>query len=303
MSKASRWRKHLDRLASISAARLGRTRSTRNLEKCSEAIEGCLTAAGNPAVAAVAVSNQRESAVAWVRRTGEPIGPLVSWQCRRSSAFCEDLRQAGMGPTVLERTGLPLDPMFTASKIRWLLENSSDGQERAADGEICVGTVDSWLLWNLTGGRVHQCDMTNASRTQLFNIHTLDWDDELLEVFGVPRVSLPEVRSSSSHFGDTVALGPLTSGTPVGSLIGDSHGAMYGHGRYEPGTVKATYGTGGSLMSPISEVVISQHGWQQRSGGLITRRYVPSRKYLRYGRSRNGCATSSVLRKLKPSPN
>lgn len=225
-----------------------------------EAIEGCLTAAGNPAVAAVAVSNQRESAVAWVRRTGEPIGPLVSWQCRRSSAFCEDLRQAGMGPTVLERTGLPLDPMFTASKIRWLLENSSDGQERAADGEICVGTVDSWLLWNLTGGRVHQCDMTNASRTQLFNIHTLDWDDELLEVFGVPRVSLPEVRSSSSHFGDTVALGPLTSGTPVGSLIGDSHGAMYGHGRYEPGTVKATYGTGSSLMSPISEVVISQHG-------------------------------------------
>lgn len=224
------------------------------------AIDGCLNAAGQPSVAAVAISNQRESAVAWERATGEPIGPLVSWQCRRSSAFCEQLRQQGLADKVLQRTGLPLDPMFTASKIRWLLDSVPNGAERAADGEICVGTVDSWLLWNLTGGATHRCDMTNASRTQLFNIHTLDWDDELLAAFGIPRAAMPEIAYSSSHFGETVGVGTLPAGTPIGSMIGDSHGAMYGHGQYQPGAVKATYGTGSSLMSPVEQVVISDHG-------------------------------------------
>lgn len=223
-------------------------------------IDSCLAAAGQLPVAALAISNQRESAVAWDRKTGEPIGPLVSWQCRRSSAFCEQLRRQGLADDVLARTGLPLDPMFTAAKIRWLLDNSPNGFERAVNGEICVGTVDSWLLWKLSGGTAHRCDMTNASRTQLFNLHSLDWDDDLLEIFGVPRAALPEIAFSSSCFGETINVGSLPAGTQIGSMIGDSHGAMYGHGLYESGTVKATYGTGSSLMSPISQVVISHHG-------------------------------------------
>ena len=117
-----------------------------------------------------------------------------------------------------------------------------------------------WLLWNLTGGATHRCDMTNASRTQLFNIHTLDWDDELLAAFGIPRAAMPEIAYSSSHFGETVGVGTLPAGTPIGSMIGDSHGAMYSHGQYQPGAVKATYGTGSSLMSPVEQVVISDHG-------------------------------------------
>lgn len=224
------------------------------------AVDQCLNAAGHPKVAAVAISNQRESAVAWDRHTGLPVGPLVSWQCRRSASLCERLRNEGHSQLVLERTGLALDPMFSASKIRWLLDNTPDGHARAANGDIFVGTVDSWLLWNMTGGKLHQCDMTNASRTQLFNIRTLEWDRDLLEIFGVPLPALPTVRYSSYHFGETVRIGALPANTPVGSMIGDSHGAIYGHGQYMPGTVKATYGTGSSLMTPLSEIVVSQHG-------------------------------------------
>ena len=234
------------------------------------AIEQCLTLANNPAVAAVAVSNQRESAVAWDRITGMPIGPLVSWQCRRSAPLCEQLRNEGYSQPVLDRTGLALDPMFTASKIRWLLDNAENGHKRTTNGEICVGTVDSWLLWNMTGGKAHQCDMTNASRTQLFNIHTLDWDPELLDAFGIPRAALPDVHYSSYLFGETVQIGSLPAGTPIGSMIGDSHGAMYGHGEHRPGTVKATYGTGSSLMTPLSEIVISQHGLSTTIGWADT---------------------------------
>lgn len=224
-----------------------------------DAVAECLSTAGRPCIAAVAISNQRESAVAWDRRTGEPIGPLVSWQCRRGSARCDALRREGWAERILQRTGLTLDPMFSASKIAWLLDHCPDGRGRAANGEICVGTVDSWLLWNLTAGRVHRCDLTNASRTLLFDLHALDWDDELLEAFGVPRAALPELAYSSAHFGAVEALGSL-AGAPVGAMIGDSHGAMYAHGRYDPGTVKATYGTGSSLMSPLSRALISRRG-------------------------------------------
>jgi glycerol kinase len=144
--------------------------------------------------------------------------------------------------------------------MRWLLDHAPQGRARAERGELCIGTVDSWLLWNLTGGVRHQCDVTNASRTQLFNLRTLGWDPELLDIYGVPLAALPEVQPSSFLFGETAQVGHLPAGVPIGSLIGDSHGALFGHGGFAPGSVKATYGTGSSLMSPISEVTFSRRG-------------------------------------------
>jgi len=211
-------------------------------------------------VAAVGISNQRESVLIWDRSSGEPLGPCITWQCHRTAGFCAELREAGHNPMVLERTGLTLDPMFSASKARWLLEHTAHGMARAEQGEICVGTVDAWLLWNLTGGRSFCCDVTNASRTQLFSLQALDWDPELLALFGIPRAALPEVRLSSADYGETVALEGIPAGLPIGALIGDSHAALFGHAGFAPGVIKATYGTGSSLMTPTAEPVYSQSG-------------------------------------------
>jgi glycerol kinase len=225
-----------------------------------DGINDCLAQAEHPKLAAIGITNQRESVIAWDRRTGEPAGPCVVWQCRRSAGFCEELRRRGLEPLLRERTGLAIDPLFSASKARWLLDHIPDGQRKAEQGDLCLGTVDSWVLWNLTGGAVHACDATNASRTQLLNLHRLEWDEELLSVFGVPRGALPEVRRSSGVFGESVAAGRLPGGVPVGSLIGDSHAAMFGHAAFRPGSVKATYGTGSSLMSLIESPVCSNGG-------------------------------------------
>ncbi|MFN8564872.1 MAG: FGGY-family carbohydrate kinase [Anaerolineae bacterium] len=229
-------------------------------QSVTRAIDACLKAAGNPGLIGVAVSNQRESGIAWERSTGKPVGPLVSWQCRRTTPLVAALRTPEFEAEVLQRTGLVLDPMFTAAKFRWLLDHTPDGKRRAADGDICVGTVDSWLLWNLTGGRQHRTDMSNASRTELFNIDALAWDETLLDTFGVPLAALPEVRPSASVFGETVALGRLPAGLPVASMIGDSHAALFGHAGFEPGAVKATHGTGSSLMTPTRRRKTSQIG-------------------------------------------
>ena len=151
--------------------------------------------------------------------------------------------------------------LFTGSKIRWLLANTPDGQQRAADGAICVGTVDSWLLWNLTGGQAHCTDVSNASRTQLFNLEAQSWDSYLLEhVFDIPAACLPEVRNSSAIFGESVQQGVLPAGIPIASMIGDSHAALFGHAGFEPGVVKATYGTGSSLMTPTRQIKKSESG-------------------------------------------
>ena len=225
-----------------------------------QAVDACLSVAGGPPPAAVAITNQRESALLWERESGTPLGPVVSWQCRRSGPLCERLRSDGLEPFLRERTGLTIDPLFSASKARWLLDELPSGRDRAEAGEVCFGTVDSWLLWQLTGGREHRCDVTNASRTQLFNLHTLRWDDELLEVFGLPRAMLPEVLPSSAPFGETVALGALPAGVPIASMIGDSHAALFGQGGHHAGSIKATYGTGSSLMMPMPLPVISQRG-------------------------------------------
>ena len=225
-----------------------------------EAVDGCLAQAGVGRLAAIAVTNQRETALAWERRTGRPLGPAIGWQCQRTAAFCDQLGAEGLDPRVRERTGLTLGPMFSGSKMRWLLDHIPEGRQRAAAGEICLGTMDSWVLWNLTSGAVHACDLTNASRTQLLNLRSLAWDEELLEIFGLPRAALPEIRPSGSLYGASVPAGRLPGGVPIASLIGDSHGALYGHARFDPGAVKATYGTGSSLMAPTPEIVTSGRG-------------------------------------------
>jgi glycerol kinase len=224
-----------------------------------EALDECLSGAPGAAPEAVAVTNQRESVVAWDARSGEPLGPCIVWQCRRTAPFCAALRERGLEDRIRERTGLAVDPLFSASKARWLLENIG-GFDRARRGEIRLGTVDSWLLWNLTGGAVHATDATNAARTQLLNLHNVEWDAEMLDLFGIPAAALPRVLPSSGVFGATVALGALPAGLPIASLIGDSHAAMFGHAAFRPGAVKATYGTGSSLMTLVERPVLSARG-------------------------------------------
>jgi glycerol kinase len=227
-------------------------------ETIDELIQGYSGA--NETVAAVAVTNQRESVLIWDRKTGKPAGPCIVWQCRRTAPFCSQLRERGLEPRITQLTGLTIDPLFSASKARWLLDYIPDGRARAENGELCLGTVDSWILWNLTGGAVHACDASNAARTQLLNIHTAAWDPELLSMFDIPASLLPEVKPSSAVYGLTAASSCLPAGIPVASLIGDSHAALFGHAGFEPGMVKATYGTGSSLMTPTRTPIFSKHG-------------------------------------------
>ena len=224
------------------------------------AMDGCLAEAGPARIAAVAVTNQRESVVLWERESGQPAGPCVVWQCRRTAPFCRTLQEQGMEPLLHQRTGLTIDPLFSASKMRWLLDHTPDGHRRAENGELCLGTVDSWVLWNLTGGKVHACDMTNASRTQLFNLHTLRWDEELLSLFGIPAAALPTVMPSGAIYGETVPIGKLPGGIPIAAMIGDSHAALVGHAGFRTGAIKATYGTGSSLMTPVERPILSERG-------------------------------------------
>ncbi len=210
-------------------------------------------------IAAIAISNQRETIVLWDAATGEAIGPAVIWQCRRSAQRCAALRAAGHEAEIVERTGLGIDPLFPAAKIGWLLDEVRGARARAEAGSLRAGTVDSWLLWKLTGGTVHATDHSNASRTQLFNTQTLRWDERLAALFDVPLSVLPEVRPSDSRFGETTA-GVLPAGIAIHAMIGDSHAALFGHGVRTPGTVKATYGTGSSLMTLTERRVSSTHG-------------------------------------------
>ena len=229
------------------------------LQSVQDAMDAALASAAS-GVAAIAISNQRESILLWDRRTGAPLGPCVLWQCRRSEPFCAQLRAQGSEALITARTGLPIDPLFSASKARWLLDRTPNGLARAAQGELCLGTVDSWLLWYLTGGAVHACDMSNAARTQLFNIYDLAWDPDLLALFGIPVAALPRVQPSGSFFGASVPRGALPGDIPVMALIGDSHAALFGQGGFAPGMIKATYGTGTSLMTPVRAATPASHG-------------------------------------------
>jgi glycerol kinase len=224
------------------------------------AIAECLAALDEPNLVAVAITNQRETALVWERETGLPVAPCVVWQCRRSAPFCNHLKRQGLEPLLRTRTGLQVDPMFSAGKFRWLLEHTKDGFCRAEQGELCVGNIDAWVLWNLTGGAVHATDLTNASRTQLLNLHTLAWDDEALNAFGVPAAALPEIKPSSAFYGETVPLDGLPGGVPIAAMIGDSHASLYGQAGFRAGSIKATYGTGSSLMTPTDRPILSENG-------------------------------------------
>lgn len=213
------------------------------------AIANCLRTAADIEVAALGISNQRESIVAWDRDTGEPLGPVVTWQCRRTADACEKLKWAGKEEEVIARTGLPLDPLFPPTKAAWLLKNADQSPDR-----IRLGTVDSWLIWKLSGG-VHATDGSNAARTQLFNLNAGRWDFHLCELFGVPMEILPEVHDSSHVFGKTKGVKVLPDGVPVAAAIGDSHGALFGHGAFTPGDGKVTFGTGSSVMATIAEFI------------------------------------------------
>ncbi|MFN8487158.1 MAG: glycerol kinase GlpK [Caldilineaceae bacterium] len=223
-----------------------------------EAMDECLQTTTD--VAAVAITNQRETVILWERATGKPVGPAVIWQCQRGTSFCKGLDVAHFDPLVRQRTGLAIDPMFSASKMRWLLDHAENGRARAEAGELCFGTVDSWLLFQLTGGRVHACDVTNASRTLLFDLHTLDWNAKILDLFGIPAAALPTAKPSQAIYGETSRCGALPAGVPIAALIGDSHGSLFGHAGFRPGSIKATYGTGSSLMTPLPAPILSQQG-------------------------------------------
>ena len=207
---------------------------------------------GPQQLAAVGITNQRETTVVWDRSTGEPVSPAIVWQCRRTAQMCDELKQRGLEPVVRGKTGLMIDAYFSATKVRWLLEHTPDGQSRAESGELCTGTVDSWLLYRLTGGRVHATDVSNASRTMLFNIHTQEWDADLLSQLGIPLAMLPEVRPSSSVFGET-GPGLFGAAVPIACLAGDQSAALFGQGCFQPGMLKNTYGTGSFLLVQTGE--------------------------------------------------
>lgn len=228
-----------------------------------------LPSAENPAeVAAIAITNQRETTVLWDRLTGKPLAHAIVWQDRRTADYCDALRQQGHQAMIQTKTGLILDAYFSATKLRWLLDNIPGARDRAERGELAFGTIDSWLVWNLTGGRVHATDPSNASRTMLFNLHSLDWDEQLLTLFNIPRSLMPIIVPSSGVLGET---DPALFGRaiPIASMIGDQQGATFGQTCLSPGMAKNTYGTGCFMLMntghepvPSMNRLLTTIGWQ-----------------------------------------
>jgi glycerol kinase len=217
-----------------------------------EAIAACLAAGPKAEVLALAISNQRESVTVWDAADGTPLGPVISWQCRRTAPECAAL--AAHADRVQALTGLPLDPMFPGPKIRWLLDRVPAGRAPR------LGTIDAWLIHCLTGGAVHACDASNAARSQMFDLGALRWSGELGDLFGVPLSALPEVRDSAADFGATRGVPGIPDGTPIHAAIGDSHAALFGHGAFRPGDAKVTFGTGSSIMATLPAYVAPQGG-------------------------------------------
>lgn len=212
----------------------------------------------------LAITNQRETVVVWNRLTGKPIANAVVWQCLRGTAFCNQLKAEGKGELIQEKSGLIIDPYFSASGAKWLLDNIAGARESAERGELLMGTIESWLIWKLTHGRRHVTDVTNASRTLLMNIHSLQWDEELLKLFTIPASMLPEILPCDSIFGETDIEGILPAPIQIAGVLGDSHGALAGQMCFEAGLGKATYGTGSSVMVNIGE------DYSQAPAGLVT---------------------------------
>ena len=201
----------------------------------------------------LAITNQRETAVVWNKTTGKPIANAVVWQDTRGAELCRQLCAEGKTDMVMQKSGLLIDPNFSASGIKWLLDNVDGARELASRGELLLGTIDTWLIWKLTDGRVHATDYTNASRTMLFNIHTMQWDDDLLQLFNIPRSMLPELKPCDAIYGETTCEGLFAKPIPIAGVLGDSHGALVGQMCFEQGSGKVTYGTGSSVMVNIGE--------------------------------------------------
>ena len=225
-------------------------------------------------IAVLGISNQRETSVCWDRKTGKPVYNAIVWQCGRAAAICEALEKQGYAKLVQDKTGLRLSPYFPAAKLAWIFRNVPGVPERAKRGEIAVGTIDSFLVYRLTKGRRHQTDYSNASRTQLFNLRTLKWDDELLALFGIDPSCMATVTDSDGDFGETDFDGWLDEPIPIRGVLGDSHGALFGQGCLRPGMIKTTYGTGSSIMMNVGETpvfsdegVVSSIAW--KIGGKV----------------------------------
>ena len=213
-------------------------------------------------IAAIGITNQRETTVIWNRETSKPVYPAIVWQDKRTSSFCEELKKKGYGDTFKDKTGLVIDSYFSATKIKWILDNVEGAREAAERGELAFGTIDTWLLWRLTGGKTHVTDRTNASRTMLYNIHTLEWDEELLSILGIPRSLLPEVRSSGEVYATVDVLGEKI---PVSGIAGDQQASLFGQKCFDSGDAKNTYGTGCFLLMNTGGTPFSS-----RSGLLTT---------------------------------
>lgn len=236
------------------------------LEVATEAVRRSGLAASD--IAAIGITNQRETTLVWERQSGRPVYNAIVWQDRRTAETCTRLKVAGLEELFREKTGLLLDPYFSGTKLAWILDYLPDARSRAENGELLFGTVDSWLLWNLTGGRRHLCDMSNASRTLLFNIHAGQWDEELLRIFNIPSAMLPEVSASSAVYGET-APALFSSSIPVAGMAGDQQAALFGQGCLHPGMVKNTYGTGcfmlmhtGGTPAVSSNRLLTTVAWQ-----------------------------------------
>jgi glycerol kinase len=211
-------------------------------------------------IKALAITNQRETIVVWDKETGKPVYNAIVWQCRRTTEICRDLVESGYENEVKLKTGLTIDPYFSASKVKWIVDNVEGVKQRAKEGQLLLGTIDSWLIWNLTGGNVHATDYSNASRTLLFNIHSLEWDNELLEIFDIPKTMLAEVKDSNEIFGETADEALPLLGLPITGVIGDSQGALFGQKCFQTGMAKATYGTGTSVLMHTGDLVNSSNG-------------------------------------------
>jgi glycerol kinase len=206
-------------------------------------------------IVTIGISNQRETFVVW-DKNGTPLHNAIVWQCKRSVNICEQLKQQGLSETINQKTGLVIDPYFSATKLIWLLQNNKTIKEAVENNNAFFGTIDTWLLYKLTNGKEYATDYTNASRTLLFNLHTLQWDEELIQVFGLSGIQLPQIKSSSAAFGTTTLNGLLQSAIPVTALIGDSHAAAFGEGCFEKGAAKATLGTGCSILMNIGDTAL-----------------------------------------------
>lgn len=221
-------------------------------------------------IAAIGITNQRETTILWDKDTGQPLHNAIVWQCRRTAAMCEELKAKGLEPLVREKTGLVIDAYFSATKIRWILDNVPEAKEKLAQGKICMGNIDSWLIWHLSGGTAHVTDYSNASRTMLLNIHTLRWDDELLEALAIPKDILPELMPSSGIMARTAKEAFFGAEVPVAGVAGDQHAATFGQTCFKPGMAKNTYGTALALMMNIGETPkLSQNGLTTNLGWHI----------------------------------